>query len=207
MLLQSASAQQQPISPERRCANSLSDRGIVAGTPALSSSAVRARACGCIAASLSTRASIQADKAPGNTATNRLDDVARSCVARAIAEEPIPHLPARTIASLSDAYEKPTEPPSFVPGKVALSSCARPEYPKSAAQRNATGTTRLSFQVDQSGKATDGAVVGSAGPNAAHKVLDMTALFSLMQCDFEPATLNGGAIESWVEVTYIWKLL
>lgn len=205
-LHQPASAQQTSVTPTARCIGALADRGLATPTPALNSSSVRARACNCIAESHAASASNQLSVDADAIASQRLNDMARSCISKAIAEEPIPPLPARTMAALADAYERPGEPPRFIHAKVDFSTCERPEYPKSAAQRDATGSTRLAFRVAQSGKATDGFVVGSAGADPAHKVLDVTALFSLMQCQFKPATLNGSAVESWVDVTYIWRL-
>jgi len=32
------------------------------------------------------------------------------------------------------------------------------------------------------------------------------ALFSLMQCDFSPAVVNGHGIESTARVEYVWRL-
>jgi TonB family protein len=87
-----------------------------------------------------------------------------------------------------------------------MSSCKLPEYPAASRRAEATGNTRLAFHISANSDVIDGEVMTSAGTSPAHKLLDVTALFSLMQCRFEPARDRGQTLDAWTEVVYKWKL-
>lgn len=128
------------------------------------------------------------------------------CISAAIAAEPLPAVPARTVRAVSAIIESPDQR-RFVPASFSFDDCRkRPEYPAGAARADATGKTRLAFHVGADGKLLDGRIVGSAGKTLPHKLLDLTALFSLMQCGFRAASLDGEAIEGSALLEYVWRL-
>ena len=69
-----------------------------------------------------------------------------------------------------------------------------------------TGPTRLVFQVGPRGEVIDADILKSSGKTLHHKLLDMAALMSLMQCVFSPAVVNGVAVEGTTQVEYVWRL-
>jgi protein TonB len=87
-----------------------------------------------------------------------------------------------------------------------VQSCA-PSYPAAATRAEATGTTRVRFTVDASGKLDKAEVVKSAGPSREHRLLDRTAVDALSACAFKPGVdENGKPVGGAFEVDYVWKL-
>jgi TonB family protein len=178
--------------------------------PALASPSVRKRTCDCLR---TAQASASASAQDGNGTLLQYSATVSRCVGEAVAAEPIPALPARTLHALSVAVEpRPpgTEPqaPRTAPG-LALksgSACKPPEYPVAAARAEATGTTLLVFHVGPNGDVIDADILKSAGKTLPHKLLDMAALSSLMQCGFSPRIVNGVAVETTTQVEYVWRL-
>ncbi|MCC9598201.1 energy transducer TonB [Rubrivivax sp. JA1055] len=71
----------------------------------------------------------------------------------------------------------------------------------------ATGTTKVRFTVDASGRVSASELVRSAGPSREHKLLDRVAINKLSQCQFRPGTdEHGNAIGGQAEVEYVWNL-
>ncbi len=109
----------------------------------------------------------------------------------------------------------PPAPPAPPPPRVAarppsptLQDCAptEPDYPRARVAAEATGTTRIRFHVDASGKLV-GVDVKSAGPTREHKMLDRVALEKLSDCKFGPGTdENGRPVGASFDVDYVWKL-
>lgn len=178
--------------------------------PALASSSVRKRTCDCLR---TAQASASASAQDGSGTLLQYSATVSRCVGEAVAAEPIPALPARTLHALSVALDSPPQradpqPPRMAPG-LALkggSGCKPPEYPLAAARAEATGTTRLVFHVGPKGDVIDADIVKSAGKTLAHKLLDMAALSSLMQCGFSPRVVNGVAVDTTTQVEYVWRL-
>lgn len=198
-------AQKTNESSAEACERALSDQGLSHMIPALKLKSVRSNACVCILGNSFAEKTSSASS--GNTGIYRdLEGSAKSCITSAIAAEPTPDIPAVILASLRDAMQNPRISPAFVEPKLIKSSCKPPDYPTTALDAQAAGATKLAFQIGVRGKPTDAEISRTAGRSAAHKLLDVTALFALMQCDFEPATLNGKPVNAWVEVTYVWKL-
>ena len=112
------------------------------------------------------------------------------------------------------APEAPPAPPA--PPRVAarpaignVKACAPgPEdYPAVAVKEEATGTTRVRFTVDATGKLSASEVVRSAGASRAHKALDRVAVTKLSECKFSPGIdENGRAVGGSFDVEYVWKL-
>jgi periplasmic protein TonB len=92
-------------------------------------------------------------------------------------------------------------------GNVQACAPTSDDYPAVAQKEEATGTTRVRFTVDASGKLAGSEVVRSAGASRAHKALDRVAVTKLSECRFTPGIdENGRAIGGSFEVDYVWKL-
>jgi periplasmic protein TonB len=121
----------------------------------------------------------------------------------AIAPAPAPEAPP--------APPAPPRPPvrAAVPAIGNVSSCApKPDdYPPAAVRAEATGTTRIKFTVDATGKLSKTEIVKSAGPSREHRSLDRIAEQKLSECTFRPGTdENGKPTGGSFEVEYVWKL-
>ena len=81
-----------------------------------------------------------------------------------------------------------------------------PEYPKYAAAAHATGSTRVAFYVDATGKVAKIRVNRSSGDTFGHKLLDLAAMAALVTCPTKAAMLDGRPVGSWLEMEYEWRL-
>ena len=107
-------------------------------------------------------------------------------------------------------------PPAPAPARIAarpaignVQACAPgpDDYPATALKEEATGTTRVRFTVDGTGKLSAAEVVRSAGASRAHKALDRVAVQKLSECKFSPGIdENGRAVGGSFDVEYVWKL-
>ena len=87
--------------------------------------------------------------------------------------------------------------------KLLIRECRNlPEYPSASRQRGETGTVRLAFLVDATGKVTQSEVRQSSG----HALLDQAALNTLARCPFQPAYLDGKPVPAEAIITYAWKI-
>jgi len=109
------------------------------------------------------------------------------------------------------APPQPEAPPA--PARVApvaaitnVADC-KPTYPAAAVKADATGTTKIRFTIDASGKLIGAVVLKSAGLSRAHKELDRAAVSGLSECVFRPGRdENGKAVGAFADVEYVWKL-
>ena len=107
----------------------------------------------------------------------------------------------------------PEAPPAPAPPRVAavaaitsVSDC-KPDYPAAALKDEATGTTKIRFTIDATGKMIGAEVLRSAGPSRAHKALDRAAVNGLGECKFRPGRDESGkAVGAFADVEYVWKL-
>jgi protein TonB len=117
-----------------------------------------------------------------------------------------------TIAPAAPAAPPAPPAPPRVAARPAIGnvqSCAptRDVYPPAAQRAEATGTTRIRFQVDATGKLGGAEVVRSAGASREHRLLDRVALTKLSECTFRPGIdENGKPTGGTFEVEYVWKL-
>jgi protein TonB len=89
---------------------------------------------------------------------------------------------------------------------INVNSCEKPEYPAAALRAEATGTTKIRFTVDASGKVSKAEVERSAGPSREHRLLDRTAIEALSKCPFKPGTDEAGQpVGATTVVEYVWK--
>jgi protein TonB len=106
----------------------------------------------------------------------------------------------------------PAPPPPRVAAKPAIAdakSCAptNDDYPPAALRAEATGTTKIRFTVDASGKMSSAEVVKSAGPSREHRALDRVALTKLSECRFQAGRdETGKPIGGTFDVDYVWQI-
>jgi protein TonB len=106
----------------------------------------------------------------------------------------------------------PAPPPPRVAAKPAIANlnACKPtasDYPAAAVRNETTGTTKIRFRVDASGKLAGVELVRSSGPSREHKQLDRAAMDTLSKCAFTPgADENGHAVGASFDVDYVWKL-
>ncbi|WP_326538337.1 TonB family protein [Pseudorhodoferax sp.] len=106
----------------------------------------------------------------------------------------------------------PPAPPPRVAARPAIANvqaCAPSgdDYPAAARRAEATGTTRVRFNVGADGKMASVEVARSAGPSREHKMLDRIAVAKLSECTFQAGRdETGKAVGGSFEVEYVWKL-
>lgn len=133
---------------------------------------------------------------------------------------PAPTITTTTVAPPVQAVviqpPTPPAPPAPPPPRVAaraaivdLGACAPQgsDYPAAALRSETTGTTKIRFNIDASGKLARAELLRSSGPSREHKQLDRIALDKLSGCKFVAGTdENGRAVGSSYDVDYVWKL-
>jgi protein TonB len=95
------------------------------------------------------------------------------------------------------------------PAALNVQTCApqADDYPAAALRAEATGTTRIRFTIDASGKMVSSEVVRSAGSSREHRMLDRIALTKLSECRFSPGRdETGAATGGTTEVEYVWRI-
>ncbi|MFC0254214.1 energy transducer TonB [Massilia consociata] len=117
---------------------------------------------------------------------------------------PEPAQPARSEAPPAP----PTPAGNASPGQMRsavladANSCAKPDYPVSAARNGDSGTVTLALMVGPDGRVQDARIQRSSG----HRDLDRAAVNALSLCQFKPAMNNGIAEASWAQIAYVWTL-
>lgn len=112
----------------------------------------------------------------------------------------------------NDLQKAPPAPPA-PPAKAAatgihvnavadMSTCAKPEYPKSSLRNEETGTSTLKFLIGLDGHVVEAQIVKSSG----FRDLDKAAIGALSKCKFKPGTTDGKPEQSWAPVAYVWTL-
>jgi len=91
------------------------------------------------------------------------------------------------------------------PGRMKP-DCEPPEYPPLAVNSLTEGNSLIGVFVKKDGQVTKVRVEHSSGDTPTHKLLDYKASEYLARCEFEPASDGSSAIDSWVSVSYDWKL-
>ena len=98
-------------------------------------------------------------------------------------------------------------PNGWTPARIHATESCMPIYPTPAIQAKAQGTTRLSFDVNASGRMTGVWLADSAGSTPAHQLLDNEAVRALSTCRFDAATnTHGEPRDTRLTVEYRWTL-
>ena len=83
----------------------------------------------------------------------------------------------------------------------------RPAYPAAAQRAGATGTTRIRFSVDATGRIAGSQIVQSSGPTRENRLMDKAAADALAQCPVQVGTDElGRPMGTTTDVTYVWSL-
>jgi protein TonB len=127
-----------------------------------------------------------------------------------VTREAPPPAPPVAIAPPPSPVPAPPAPPvvrQAVAARIDVSSCEKPEYPAAATRAEATGTTKIRFTVDASGKVSKAELEKSAGSSREHRLLDRAAIEALSKCPFKPGMdENGKPVGATTLVEYVWKL-
>ena len=136
--------------------------------------------------------------APAITVTREAPPPAPVTIAPAPAPTPTPAPPAPAAP--------PAPRPQAVPARIDVSTCEKPEYPAAALRAEATGTTKIRFTVDATGKVSKAEIERASGASREHRLLDRTAVEALSKCPFRPGTdENGKPVGAIAVVDYVWK--
>jgi protein TonB len=128
-------------------------------------------------------------------------DVARAVTTEAT--EDIRHEPAVTETTAQHPVASVSKQgPAVVHAVVDFSTCAKPDYPRSALRNEEQGTVRIQFLIGVDGRVADSKIAKSSG----YRALDTAAKNALGVCRFKPGTINGVPQQSWTTVDYVWKL-
>lgn len=110
---------------------------------------------------------------------------------------------ASTALSVASASDKivPIMATASSPGNIRTDTCARPEYPKGELERNHQGAVTLWFLLGADGVVKQSLIHTSSG----YPALDEAALVAISKCRFNPALVDGKAVEGWTAIQYVWK--
>ncbi|HAT34058.1 MAG TPA: ABC transporter substrate-binding protein [Janthinobacterium sp.] len=104
------------------------------------------------------------------------------------------------------APPSPAPPAPAKPVRIAavadMSTCAKPEYPKSSARNEETGTVTLSFLIGLDGHVADSKILKSSG----FRELDKAAVKGIGKCKFKPGMNDGKPEQAWMSMQYVWTL-
>lgn len=120
---------------------------------------------------------------------------------------PVHLAPAPAPTQAPPAPAAPPAPrPQAVPARIDVSTCEKPEYPAAALRAEATGTTKIRFTVDATGKVSKAEIERASGSSREHRLLDRTAVEALSKCPFKPGTdEHGKPVGATTLVDYVWK--
>lgn len=106
------------------------------------------------------------------------------------------------LASASAEDKKgPVKLTANTPGNIRTETCARPEYPEQSLKQDHHGAVTLRFLLSKDGIVKRSLVQTSSG----YPALDEAALVAISRCRFNPAMVDGKAVEAWTAVQYVWK--
>jgi len=80
--------------------------------------------------------------------------------------------------------------------------CRKPDYPRDSLRRLESGVSVIGFLIRADGTVGDSVTFSSSGSTD----LDQEAKAALSTCVFQPASLDGKQLETWVEVAYVWSI-
>jgi protein TonB len=93
------------------------------------------------------------------------------------------------------------------PAKIVVAQCDQPSYPAAARREEATGTSRIRFEVDATGHVIRAEILQRSGRSRAHRQLDQAAVDALSRCEFTPGRDKlGHPTGGYASVEYVWRL-
>ena len=83
----------------------------------------------------------------------------------------------------------------------------RPEYPAAAQRAGVSGTTKIRFSVDATGRISGSQILRSSGSTRENRMMDEAAAEALAQCPVQVGTDEmGRPMGTTTDVTYVWSL-
>jgi protein TonB len=120
---------------------------------------------------------------------------------------PVTLAPAPAPAPVAAPPAPPAPKRQAVPARIDVSTCEKPEYPAAALRAEATGTTKIRFTIDATGKVAKAEIEHPSGASREHRLLDRTAVEALSKCPFKPGIdENGKPVGASTVVDYVWKM-
>jgi D-alanyl-D-alanine endopeptidase (penicillin-binding protein 7) len=83
-----------------------------------------------------------------------------------------------------------------------FSSCKKPVWPEEDHAAQHQGTVSLQFLINADGSVAESGIKKSSG----YPGLDEAARVGIEKCHFHPATKDGQAVQSWMQMQYVWTL-
>lgn len=121
-----------------------------------------------------------------------------------------PPAPPRPSAPVPKLAPRPNPLPAkdlSRPAKIVVAQCNRPTYPAAARREEATGTSRIRFEIDARGQVVNAEIMQRSGRSRAHRQLDRSAVEALSQCQFTPGRdKQGHPTGGYASVEYVWRL-
>ena len=130
----------------------------------------------------------------------------------AIVAPPVDHPgpPREVIAEVGGGTGGVREPIRLTPRAARINAGAaqcRPDYPAAAQRAGATGTTRIRFSVDATGRIAGSQILQSSGPTRENRMMDKAAADALAQCPVQVGTDEmGRPTGTTTDVEYLWSL-
>ncbi len=88
------------------------------------------------------------------------------------------------------------------PEVVWIDSCDKPVYPKASLRNEESGTVVLRLKIAANGAILENVVARSSG----FRELDKSAIAGFATCKYRPATINGRAVQSNAQISFIFRL-
>ena len=126
--------------------------------------------------------------------------------AATITVTPVAPPPAPPVVIAPVAPALPAPPRSAPVAAITNVADCKPDYPAAALKDDATGTTKIRFTVDATGKVSKAEVERSSGSSREHRLLDRTAVDALSKCPFRAGTdETGKPVGAVAVVDYVWR--
>jgi protein TonB len=121
------------------------------------------------------------------------------------------HAKPDVVASAAgDDHTVRDQPPRVTPRQARIdagASACRPDYPAAAQRAGVTGTTRIRFSVDATGRISGSQILQSSGSTRENRMMDKAAAEALAQCPVQVGTDEmGRPMGTTTDVTYVWSL-
>lgn len=200
-------ADEQALPQIDRCTEALSSPSASLFLPHLGVPKLRLEVCTCAVRVRTSYATAIETLMAGLTPSADLASLL-ACMSKVILDPSTPTLPLGSMPkAITTALPSAESRMNYKPGRLQRrNGCEQPEYPLESRRAEAEGKTRIAILVSNTGDPLDTAIVRSAGPTAAHKLLDYTVAYWLLGCRFDPPLVSDRPSNGWVQVEFQWKL-